>query len=142
MVEETENMTEETENIENIDELAKYRPSKEELEKITKEETEKEEQEKKRLIKRAELREKEKETGITLLEEEEEEKEEEKGRPPKGKIAGTIFDMRFPPLEESAGYCTEHGKEIIHRFNKETGSYEAYVGATKIKEKPAERFKD
>ncbi len=135
MTEETENMTEETEN---IDELAKYRPTKEELEAIMKEEAEKEEIKIKRLTRKAELREKEKKTGITILPEEEVEKAE---KPPKRKVAGTIFDKRFPPLEESAGYCTEHGKELPHRFNKETRTWETYVDETKIKEKPAERFR-
>ena len=140
-------MVEETEKkeIENVDELAEFRPSKEELEETMIEEAEKEEKEIGRLAKRANLKEKEKETGITLLEKEEVEEEagkkEKKEKPPKIRIAGTIRDRRFPPLEESAGYCTEHGKDVAHRFNKETGSYEQYVENTKIKRKEAVRFR-
>lgn len=131
-------MTEETENTENIDELAKYRPTKEKLDAIMKEEAEKEEIKIKRLTRKAELREKEKKTCITILPEEEVEKAE---KPPKRKVAGTIFDKRFPPLEESAGFCNEHGKEIIVRYNKETRRWEPYIGATKILGKPVERFR-
>lgn len=38
----------------------------------------------------------------------------------------------FPPLEDSAGYCSKYGKKKIRRYNKDKGIWEAYVDNTMI----------